>query len=52
MQDALNKNIPFHIFCRYGNQMEILLATSFLDVKESYSNRQRKLLDRCEIKRK
>lgn len=48
LKDALNKNIHFHIFCRYANQMEIL-ATSFLDVKESYSKRQRALLDRCQV---
>lgn len=48
LRDALEKNETFHIFCRYGNQMEIL-ANSFLLSKPSFSNRQNKLLDRCEV---
>ena len=48
LRDALGKNETFHIFCRYGNQMEIL-ANSFLLSKPSFSNRQNKLLDKCEV---
>ena len=48
LADALDKNIPFHIFCRYGNQMEVLI-NSFLEIKDSYSKRQIKLLNRCEV---
>ena len=48
LRDALEKNETFHIFCRYGNQMEIL-ANSFLLSKLSFSNRQNKLLNRCEV---
>ena len=48
LRDALNRNIPFHIFCRFGNQMEIL-ASSFLEIKESYSKRQRALIERCSV---
>lgn len=48
LRDAVERNIPFHIYVRFANQMEIM-ATSFLDHKESYSKRQNALLDRCEV---
>lgn len=48
LRDALNKNIPFHVYVRYSNQMETM-ANTFLTIKDSYSKRQRALIDRCEV---
>lgn len=48
LRDAVERCIPFHIYVRFGNQMEIM-ANAFLDHKDSYSNRQHSLLDRCEV---
>ena len=48
LRDAVERNIPFHIYVRYSNQMEIM-AQSFIDRKGTYSKRQCALLDRCEV---
>ena len=50
LRDAVKNNIPFHIFCRYSNQMEIT-ASTFLLSKPSYSKRQNKLLNKCEVQK-
>lgn len=48
LRDAVEHNIPFHIYVRYGNEME-QMAHRFLQSKESYSKRQNALLARCKV---
>lgn len=48
LRDAVERDIPFHIYVRYGNEME-QIAHRFLQSKKSYSKRQNALLDRCEV---
>lgn len=49
LRDAVEHNMPFHIFVRFKNQME-QCANAFLDDKPTYSNRQRALLARCAVR--
>lgn len=48
LHDAFEKNIPFHIFVRFSNQMEIM-AHSFIDAKSTYSRRQLDLLHELDV---
>lgn len=50
LRDAVERHIPFHIFARYKNEME-QAANAFLDVKPTYSRRQRKLIERCAVQK-
>lgn len=48
LANALRHDIPFFVYVRYKNQMENM-AQSFLDIKDSYSNRQKSKINRCKI---
>ena len=50
LRDAVERGIPFHIFVRFRNQME-QAAAAFLDIKPTYSARQRRLLARCAVRK-
>lgn len=50
LRDAVERHIPFHIFVRFKNEME-QAAYSYLDIKPTYSRRQRRLIDRCAVKK-
>lgn len=50
LRDALYKHIHFHVFVRYSNQME-KMAERILTPSPTYSNRQRKLLKKLDVKK-
>lgn len=50
LRDAIKRGIPFHIITRYKNEME-QAAQAFLDVKPTYSKRQRRLLAHCRVRK-
>lgn len=50
LRDALKKNITFHVFCRYANQME-KVAERWITSLDHYSARKKRLLYRLDIKK-